>query len=668
MSITRRQFLKGLAIASASTLFAPVSEILADSTAPISVQDYLTAMETPFTAPLNDIFEGVIRNENMGVLLYDVYNKRLLTALNPEKPLPVASAFKAPLLMYFVDVVDRDVWAHVPVQYWEANSSNDVPEEAREYFKQHRDILRSLYQTLVYSDNVQTGVVLAYVARAQGSKEALTSFNDWAQERVGISQLSGLSAWVTSPISGYGFVDTRFKGRETSINSQLTEFDNMMTPRDLGLFYMWMLAELDSEQQAVCKALLSTIFNNRGANLERTAQANDGIPYSKNGSLDTDSGYVVSDAGLMELADGRLYLLVLQSLDVNDGRQSIVPNVFGEVHYTLQGRYNEVLHNRHVSAVSKEELLATYLAHTRQAYPQQTDSYGGRYRYGFILPEGVDVYTQPDENAKVHNPIIKSTRFGIHLLMQGALVRYTQSDANWVELQPDDDFDNVRVRLGRRVFVKREDVWDISREYAQPIRYISDPTATADDKYVVVNVVDRELTAFEGSTALFRIPIVLNPDATPRGAQVITSKWFSRSMQPWAPGVPFTSFFGAEGFALHGSPWQRWHTTVNQSTIMGRTSAGCVNVPNWMITSGTYHRPADELLFRWVGGMENVTERVFDYPSQSFPALRIYSVDYLPNLRNYYRPIGMVNRNLTWDDIIATIEDTPLQAPDSFFV
>jgi hypothetical protein len=178
----------------------------------------------------------------------------------------------------------------------------------------------------------------------------------------------------------------------------------------------------------------------------------------------------------------------------------------------------------------------------------------------------------------------------------------------------------------------------------------------------------RELYAFEGDQLVMRVPIVLNPDATPRGAQVITSKWLARSMQPWAPGVPFTAFFGAEGYALHGAPWQRWDTTVNQTTIVNRSSAGCVNIPNWLVTSGAYTRPADELLFRWVGGMERPREDVFEYPTETNPALRIYNVDYAPNLRGYVRPAALHNRGLTWDDVIALMATRPLQAPASFFV
>ncbi len=670
MSLSRRDFLKSVAVFGALYGLSPAMKLFAENETINYYADFLLALETPYTAPMNEHFEVFTSGHTLGIILYDLRRSRLLTALNSEKLLPVASAFKSGVLMYFVDQMSADIWGTVPVEFWNANSSDEMPEDYRSSWKTHRAILRTLYQMIVLSDNVATGTVLATVAKANNRNDAVVAFNDWSRDTVGLSQLSGLGSWNNGLEEDINFIDERYTDNQTSLNSQLVTLNNMMTPRDLGLFYAWMLSNMSDEAQTVCKNLLSIIYTNRGANLERLSQQFEGVAYSKNGSLSTDAGYVVSDGGIIDLPDGRQFLLIVQSLDPDDAVISIVPELFEELHKVLSGQYDELLHNRHYEGITPEELKAIYLAHLQEAYTQQADNPDqlGQYRYGFIIPEGVSVYGSPSDDAKLHNPIIKSTRFGVHLLMQGALVRYVDVDNNWVELMPDDARDNVRSRLGVRMFVKREDVWSISLDYAEPIPYMINADATPNDKYIVINVGARELVAFEGETPILRVPIVLNPDATPRGAQVITSKWFARSMQPWAPGVPFTSFFGNQGFALHGSPWQRWSSTVNQETIMGRTSAGCVNIPDWMITVGDYTRPADELIFRWVGGMENQRELVFDYPSVTYPALRIFAVDYLHNLNNYYMPQNLVEQGITWDGVAEAMESIPLQAPDSFFV
>lgn len=641
MTLSRRQVLQAMIASAALTL--PGQRFLTAQTTN-HIPDYLTALETPYAAPLNTHFEAVVRRHNIDLLLYDLDNARLVTALAPENPLPVASVFKAPMLIYFLDTVDPSIWRDVPVAEWVTSG---------------QPVLRALYQALVRSDNPATGQVLSYLAEIQDSREPLVLFNDWARDRVGASQLSALSAWNQGIAANMSAVDPRYLGRGTTVSGQIVTFENLMTPRDLGLFYLWMLDHLPPEGLRVCLDLLSTIHDNRGANLERLATDLGGTPYSKNGSLITDAGTVITDAGLIELPDGHRYLLVMLSLAATDA----LPTVFEELNLILRGRYNEIIHNHRFNAVSADELLATYTAHLQTAYPQQIDQSAGVYRYGFVLPEGVQVYDS--ERKPLHNPIIRSTRFGVHLLMQGALVRFVDVDYEWVELMPDDDRDNVRVRLGSRLFVQRQNIWPIALDYGQPIPNINDGIR-ASDKFIVINLQARELMAFEGAQPVLRVPIVLNPDATPRGVQVITSKWLARSMQPWAPGVPFTSFFGSEGYALHGSPWQRWTTTVNQENIYGRTSAGCVNIPDWMVRVGDYYRPADELLFRWIGGMENAHNRVFDYPNEAYPALRIFSVDYLHNLHTYYLPEGLIRANASWEAVIDT--NIRLQAPDSFFV
>jgi hypothetical protein len=664
MRYSRRDFLKNLAVLSGTVMLPREFNRLAPSlTAGDLLTPFLTAMQTPFNAPLNEHFERVIDGNPVALLLYDLTADRMVTALLPETLFPVASAFKAPLLMYFLDVIAPEVWNIVPVEYWNAARAEDVPEAAREAWRQHQAILWALHQMIILSDNTTTGVVFSYIAAALGGTAPLVMFNDWARQRVGMSQLSGITAWNVGVDPNMSALDRRLEDRGTTLNGQVVYMDNMMTARDLGLFYVWMLTTMTADQQRVAKSLLSILYNNRGANLERLALENDGIPYSKNGSLETEHGYVVSDAGLIELPQ-RTYLLVILSL----GADAIIPTLYDELNATIQGRYNEIFHNHRVNAVSNEELLALYTAHVQAAYPEHSDLLAGQFRYGFVLPVGVEIFSSPDEQHPLHNPIIKSTRFGIHLLMQGALVRYTVIDEDWVELVPDDHRDNVRVRLGNPLFMRQRDLWPISLGYAEPIPYLVNPTITHSDKYILISLAAHELFLFEGETPVVRIPIVLNAEATPRGSQVITSKWLARSMQPWAPGVPFTAFFGEDGFALHGAPWQRWGITVNQSNITGRTSAGCVNAPNWLVTAGGYQRPADELLFRWIGGIEHPRESVYEYPSQTYPSTRIYSVDYPHNLRNYIRPEVMTQRNLSWDDIIAQMEATPLQAPESFFV
>ncbi|MCL4875904.1 MAG: L,D-transpeptidase family protein [Anaerolineae bacterium] len=630
------------------------------------LENYLNWLEKPYLAALNDVFAEMIGVSAVGLLLYDMTDNQLLAGLKTENLFPIASAFKSAVLMYFVHQIDESVWGSVPVEYWTARQSDEVPEPYRAAWEQHSPILFSLHEMIVISDNKSTGVVLQYVARQKGSTEPLVLFNDWSREVVGISQLSGMSDWAYG-ISGMNPSDSRFVGREANIDYKLVSYSNMMTPRDLGLYYAWMWSAMSERQREICKTVLSIIKDERRTNLEKLAHNNSSISYSKSGSLGVNesvAGIVITDGGIIHNPDGKSYLLIFMSANAD----TKVEPIFQVMDDILKGKYDTTIARMQETLDRELNYALLYDQHLTQAYTLNADFRPGQYNYAFVRPEGIRVYSTPSEQYPVRNPVISNTRFGVHLLMQGALVRYqTIDDDEWVQLIPDSPTDNVQFRLGYPMYVKLSDLWPISYEYSQPIPYLADSSTTHSEKYVIISLISRELIAFEKDTLLIKTPIVLNPFATPRGSYVITTKWFARSMQPWAPGVPFTAFFDNEGFAIHGSPWQRWEQTVNKTNITKRTSAGCINIPNWMVTIGNHTRPLDELLFRWLGGMEQPESKVYEYPSETYPAVRVIVVDYPEDLKQYFLPPGMASAKIGWPDVIAKIEAAALTAPDSYF-
>lgn len=631
------------------------------------LENYLNWLEKPYLAPLNDLFAEAIDISAIGLLLYDMTNNQLLAGLKTEQILPVASAFKGPVLMYFMHQIPEEVWGSVPVEYWTVRSADEVPEEHRDSWETHRVILANLWQMIVISDNNAAGYVMQYVAQQKGSTEPLVLFNDWSRAVVGISQLSGMSDW-TYGIAGMNPTDERYTNRVANIDYQLLNYSNLMTPRDLGLYYAWMWSAMDSRQREVCLEVLSIIKDERRSNVEDLAFFNNGLSYSKSGSLGADvstAGIVITDAGIIFNVEDKSYLLVFLSVNAD---KKVLP---------LFALFDEVIKGKHDATIARlQETLDRelnhalfYDEHLHNSYTPSSEFNAGQYNYAFVVPEGIKVYSTPSEQYPIRNPVISNTRFGVHLLMQGALVRYQTIDNDeWVQLIPDSPSDNVQFRLGVPMYVRLSDLWPISYDHSKPIPYLVNEAAAHEDKYIIISLVSRELIAFEKETLLIKTPIVLNPYATPRGSYVITTKWFARSMQPWAPGVPFTAFFDNQGFAIHGSPWQRWEQTVNKTTILKRTSAGCINIPNWVVNVGEYTRPIDELLFRWLGGMEQPEANVFEYPSETYPAVRVIVADYLEDLKGYILPQGMVSAKIGWPTVIAQIEAAPLIAPETYFV
>jgi len=166
---------------------------------------------------------------------------------------------------------------------------------------------------------------------------------------------------------------------------------------------------------------------------------------------------------------------------------------------------------------------------------------------------------------------------------------------------------------------------------------------------------------------VLKTPVITNPLATVRGSYVTTFRWLSSSMQPWAPGVPFTTYFHEKGYALHGSPWQRWETTVNRVTVKERTSAGCINLPNWTITVGDYTRPADELIFRWLGGISDTSTLRYEYGNSTTITVRVLLVDELDDLYDAPLPNHLARRDINWRKIIRAVTVSRLTAIESYF-
>lgn len=122
------------------------------------------------------------------------------------------------------------------------------------------------------------------------------------------------------------------------------------------------------------------------------------------------------------------------------------------------------------------------------------------------------------------------------------------------------------------------------------------------NKRIEVNIAQQTLTAYEGDTQVFytkvstgvtrHVPQGELPTETPTGSFHINSKMASKHMGEGRltdnledyelVGVPWTAFFDARGYAIHGTYWHN-----NFGVTMSR---GCVNLPN---------EPA-KWLFRWM--------------------------------------------------------------------
>jgi hypothetical protein len=293
-------------------------------------------------APLSNLFAQQIRSGQITLILYNLTTAQPIAIINPDTIMPVASAFKSGVLMYFVHQIEESVWNHVPVEYWDADSMYDMPVIYRDNWQQNRYLLRDLYRLIVLSDNPAVGRTLSYLAQRQNSRQPIALFNSWSHTVTGLSLLSGLNQWHYGVPASMDNSDPRYANRRIVLDGELYPYYNVMTARDLCRYYTWFLDEMTSDQQIVAGTLLNVIEDFRRSNIEFLAAANRGMAFSKNGALNASTsaaGTVITDAGIIQHGNGTTYLMAFMSVNAS----SSAPRIFELADQVLKGQHDRTI-------------------------------------------------------------------------------------------------------------------------------------------------------------------------------------------------------------------------------------------------------------------------------------------------------------------------------------
>lgn len=272
--------------------------------------------------PYNDLFIDNIQIDQtcgedgpesaVSLLVVDLSNKKTLAAILPEKQMPVASAFKGPLLLYALSNLDPGIWENVPVKYW--SQKGQIPEEYLLILRENW-ILSRLYNMIVHSSNKAAAEVLVYVNENSASElNPIEQFNTWSQETIGISSSSGLYEWEHRPAIGQ--TDERFRNRiVTGQCGQRYYFSNTYSSLDLAIYYAWLYEEAPNQIRLTAYEILSIIEEEPGY-LENAALDLGATSVSKAGYFGgKNTGFVWVDSGLIVLADGSSFLIVTATLN-----------------------------------------------------------------------------------------------------------------------------------------------------------------------------------------------------------------------------------------------------------------------------------------------------------------------------------------------------------------
>ncbi|MBN1450520.1 MAG: L,D-transpeptidase [Anaerolineales bacterium] len=558
--------------------------------------------------------------------------------IQPDRLYPMASSFKSAAVLYYYLYTPQEVW-------------NDEPGSA-------------VYSMAVFSNNQKTGYVLAEVANRLKAGNPIIAFNNFLLDPAYLGLHYGLYGWdfleFSTPTNGYR--DDRFDPDNVLADNLALRGVNHTSAAEIARIFRF-LAQASNDPRwesnshfqnsiLATRQLLSVTVEAYVSSLERAIAYTD--HYSKEGILrPVEVGTTVrNDAGVWLMEDGGSYLISLMSATETDETVNSVMQQVAES-IRLYQRYQHP--NDYARNTSPSSMV-----------------YPGELNYGFVRETGVPLYTAPGWGApRIDNPVRSSSIFGTTYLMYGALVRFFPHENGWVELIPDDRWDDS---FPWPVYMRMEALQVIDRDVTTaPLGHITGGPEEI-DKFILLDIFARDMILFEGLTPILRTPVIVNTENTPRKVSALQRAYISRDM-PNYPGVPFSTFLHGSayldqaGFAIHGSPWHLWAETVRQETILRRFTHGCINLPDWVIPIPHlgHGMRVDEFIFRWAGGFTNpATETV--YANGTHRLVRLLALDNPQrDIYEYATFSSLRASNASWDDVLQAATDTPITAPDSFF-
>lgn len=351
----------------------PTPETTRETQAPgVSVRN-IQEGELPYDARFLDQLEGFRACENQpeedwnaSLLLYDLSRSRPLAAHNIDQQMPVASAFKGPVLFYALSQLDSDILQGVPVEYW--SQKGDIPDEYLSHLRKHW-ILSRLYNMIVHSSNQAAAQVLDYI-HDQNTTGAnpLEQFNAWSRAVIHTSPDAGLYQWQYPPLEGLVDPSSPPQQVQGRCGSSYTYF-NTYSVRDLGLYYEWLVDQAPAHVREIAFQLLSIVEEEPGY-VETTAVRLRGRSVSKAGYYGGKGrSYVWVDAGLILLEDDYTYLVTTATINSSH----LLPILYEEIERIIEEE-NGLPHTHLINqlqipawAARLKDVAASYQANTSEA-------------------------------------------------------------------------------------------------------------------------------------------------------------------------------------------------------------------------------------------------------------------------------------------------------------
>jgi hypothetical protein len=352
--------------------------------------------------------------------------------------------------------------------------------------------------------------------------------------------------------------------------------------------------------------------------------------------------------------------------------------VFSGIPHIARAVENEFWLNENEFPVSEWEPQHEYESGLKEININWEDMTQGQYYYGYVKgnePSNVILRQTPDKNASI---------FKKYWLLPKTTLRVTPATnprtkepvPGWLEVVRDGDNSNLLYSVSDKygIYIHISDLVFFDAEAScQPIDYVTTPENQS-QKFIVVDKERREVTLFEGKTAILKTPCVLNDKLTVEGVFQVLERDLSVNM-PSVQGVPFSNRFHAKGYYLHGSwHWRDWpHMT--RTELMKSFTHGCVNLPMYVLSALNNEIPVsqdlqetletigdtriDEFIFRWLGGQENASHTTWQMEENGVQIIAV------PSQKDLKKK-GVLPAWINPEEAVAQIQGTVLSVPEFF--
>src|SRR5258708_754650 len=109
---------------------------------------YADADPAARASALTDELTAIVGVRKVGLAILPINDAAQVmgeVGVNIDDQYSVASAFKGPVAIFFFENTPREVWGELPIEYWNVDKADKIPDNYKSAWEDHHVILKAVY-------------------------------------------------------------------------------------------------------------------------------------------------------------------------------------------------------------------------------------------------------------------------------------------------------------------------------------------------------------------------------------------------------------------------------------------------------------------------------------------------------------------------------------------